>query len=189
MLPEFRPYIRASAPLSSRDLMHWAQSGVTATWLAILSLQVSTCCYAPDLDMVTWTLCKHATPRFDVWSSNEGLTTPLHCYAQVAASYVTRGQGRGLSIRNNSIVLIYMYLFWANILADFMFRIVFWDIMPCRMIVDRRFRGAYCLHHQKTILNIIPAAIRTWNLILADFFHRVITVFNDTIKALNTCNV
>jgi hypothetical protein len=28
-----------------------------------------------------------------------------------------------------------------------MFRIVFWDILPCKMIVDRRFRGAYCLHH------------------------------------------
>jgi hypothetical protein len=28
-----------------------------------------------------------------------------------------------------------------------MFRAVFWVILPCRMIVDRRFRGAYCLHH------------------------------------------
>jgi hypothetical protein len=30
----------------------------------------------------------------------------------------------------------------------FMFRIVFWDVLPRKMIVDRRFRGAYCLHHQ-----------------------------------------
>jgi hypothetical protein len=29
------------------------------------------------------------------------------------------------------------------------FRVVFWDILPCKMIVDRRFRGAYCLHHQR----------------------------------------
>jgi hypothetical protein len=29
-----------------------------------------------------------------------------------------------------------------------LFRIVFWDVLPCKMIVDRRFRGAYCLHHQ-----------------------------------------
>jgi hypothetical protein len=29
-----------------------------------------------------------------------------------------------------------------------MFRVVFWDILPCKMIVDRRFRGVYCLHHQ-----------------------------------------
>jgi hypothetical protein len=25
---------------------------------------------------------------------------------------------------------------------------VFWVVLPCKMIVDRRFRGAYCLHHQ-----------------------------------------
>jgi hypothetical protein len=32
-----------------------------------------------------------------------------------------------------------------------MFRIVFWDVLPCKIIVNRRFRGA----SQKTILNII----------------------------------
>jgi hypothetical protein len=30
---------------------------------------------------------------------------------------------------------------------NIVFRIVFWDVLPCKMIVDRRFRGAYCLHH------------------------------------------
>jgi hypothetical protein len=30
------------------------------------------------------------------------------------------------------------------------FRIVFWDVLPCKMIVDWRFRGAYCLHHHLT---------------------------------------
>jgi hypothetical protein len=28
------------------------------------------------------------------------------------------------------------------------FRIVFWDVLPCKIIVDRRFRGTYFLHHQ-----------------------------------------
>jgi hypothetical protein len=28
------------------------------------------------------------------------------------------------------------------------FRLVFWDVLPCKIIVDRRFRGMYCLHHQ-----------------------------------------
>jgi hypothetical protein len=51
----------------------------------------------------------------------------------------------------------------------FMFTIVFWDVLPCKIIVDRRFRGTYCLHHQgstsqMTIVNIILAAMRTWNL-------------------------
>jgi hypothetical protein len=25
---------------------------------------------------------------------------------------------------------------------------VFWDIASCSLIIDRHFRGAYCLHHQ-----------------------------------------
>jgi hypothetical protein len=29
-----------------------------------------------------------------------------------------------------------------------MFRAVFWVVLPCKMIVDRRFRGTCCLHHQ-----------------------------------------
>jgi hypothetical protein len=28
------------------------------------------------------------------------------------------------------------------------FRIVFWDVLPYKIIVDRRFRGTCCLHHQ-----------------------------------------
>jgi hypothetical protein len=31
---------------------------------------------------------------------------------------------------------------------NLVFRAVFWVVLPCKMIVDRRFRGAYCLHHQ-----------------------------------------
>jgi hypothetical protein len=33
-----------------------------------------------------------------------------------------------------------------------MFRIVFWDVLPCKMIVVGRFRGAYCLHHQGWVI-------------------------------------
>jgi hypothetical protein len=32
--------------------------------------------------------------------------------------------------------------------ASMMFRVVFWVVLPCKMIVDRRFRGVYFLHHQ-----------------------------------------
>jgi hypothetical protein len=28
------------------------------------------------------------------------------------------------------------------------FRFVFWVVLPCKIIVDRRFRGTCCLHHQ-----------------------------------------
>jgi hypothetical protein len=30
--------------------------------------------------------------------------------------------------------------------------IVFWDVLPCKIIVDRRFGGAYCLHHQGSLM-------------------------------------
>jgi hypothetical protein len=54
--------------------------------------------------------------------------------------------------------------------ASMKFRIVFWDVLPCKIIVDRRFRGTCCLHiplkrrstiilhgstSQKTIMNFI----------------------------------
>jgi hypothetical protein len=36
--------------------------------------------------------------------------------------------------------------------ASMMFRVVFWAILPCKMIVDRRFRGAYYLRHQGWVI-------------------------------------
>jgi hypothetical protein len=42
--------------------------------------------------------------------------------------------------------------------ASMMFRVVFWDVLPCKMIVDRRFKGAYCLHHQGSLM---MEAVRT----------------------------
>jgi hypothetical protein len=32
--------------------------------------------------------------------------------------------------------------------ASMKFRIVFWDVIPCKIIGDRRFRGTCCFHHQ-----------------------------------------
>jgi hypothetical protein len=75
------------------------------------------------------------------------------------------------------------------------FRIVFWDVLPCKIIVDRRFRGTCCLHHQgfrsstiilhgsisqKTTLNIILAAVRTWNLTkkYMFFFETIVSAYD-----------
>jgi hypothetical protein len=83
----------------------------------------------------------------------------------------------------------YIMRFQVLTAESMMFRIVFWDVLPCKMIVDRHFRGTCCLHHQgafhrpyhvpmkrrltiilhgstsqKTNLNFILAAVRTWNL-------------------------
>jgi hypothetical protein len=47
--------------------------------------------------------------------------------------------------------------------ASMMFRVVFWDVLPCKMIVDRRFRGAYCLHHQGWVIisSLMMEAVHT----------------------------
>jgi hypothetical protein len=37
--------------------------------------------------------------------------------------------------------------------ASMKFRFVFWDVLPCKMTVDRRFRGTCCLHHQGDEMN------------------------------------
>jgi hypothetical protein len=45
----------------------------------------------------------------------------------------------------NTVKLLNTYVFvrFQVLTAASMIRIVFWDVLPCKMIVDRRFRGAY----------------------------------------------
>jgi hypothetical protein len=59
-----------------------------------------------------------------------------------------------------------------------MFRVVFWDILPCKMIADRRFRGAYCLHHQ---------GCRVYWLAICSSSDCSYTVPDDEINELETC--
>jgi hypothetical protein len=53
---------------------------------------------------------------------------------------------------------------------------VFWGVVPCSLGVDRRFRGAYCLHHQgESNLNIkINFKERVWGDPLAALVNTVI---------------
>jgi hypothetical protein len=50
-----------------------------------------------------------------------------------------------------------------------MFRIVFWDVLPCKIIVDRRFRVVYCLHHQSSLM---MDAVRTSETSVENHFTR-----------------
>jgi hypothetical protein len=34
----------------------------------------------------------------------------------------------------------------------------FWDIAPCSLVIDRRFRGAYCLQHEGDEYGIVELA-------------------------------
>jgi hypothetical protein len=45
------------------------------------------------------------------------------------------------TLANNYVVVRFQVLTAASM----MFRIVIWDVLPCKMIIDRRFRGAYSL--------------------------------------------
>jgi hypothetical protein len=49
-------------------------------------------------------------------------------------------------------LFIYLFIYMKfQVLTEASMKItVFWDIAPCNLvIVDRRFRGAYCLHHHR----------------------------------------
>jgi hypothetical protein len=52
------------------------------------------------------------------------------------------------------------------------FRIVFWDVLPCKIIVDRRFRGTCCLHHQVLWWSLIMEAARTSETSVDNYFTR-----------------
>jgi hypothetical protein len=42
----------------------------------------------------------------------------------------------------------WLYRWNHLIIPTMMFRAVFWVVLPCKIIIYRRVRGAYCLHHQ-----------------------------------------
>jgi hypothetical protein len=42
------------------------------------------------------------------------------------------------------------------------FRIVFWDVLQCKIIVNRRFRGMCCLHHQGWFYKAVHPRRQFW---------------------------
>jgi hypothetical protein len=48
----------------------------------------------------------------------------------------------------NMPALLSINLYNTHYIINLSFRIVFWDVLLCKIIVDRRFKGACCLHHQ-----------------------------------------
>jgi len=39
---------------------------------------------------------------------------------------------------------------------------VFWDVLPCSQVdIDRRFKSAYCLHHQASFITLMMEVVRT----------------------------
>jgi hypothetical protein len=131
----------------------------------------------------------------------------IHKPKNVSLASLTTVSQKPPSLRIEPRTQIFVFVVFVAIITSskqitlFLFRIVFWDVLPCKIIVDRRFKGTYCLQHhpwwwrqyvplkrrstiilqgrtsQKTILNFILAAVRTWNLtslFLALFFCRAL---------------
>jgi hypothetical protein len=67
-----------------------------------------------------------------------------------------------------SMLLMYNFLQQSNNLlrvltaASLKIR-AFWDVGPCSILVNRHFRGAYCLHHQGgEFIALMIEAVRTY---------------------------
>jgi hypothetical protein len=66
------------------------------------------------------------------------------------------------------------------------FRTVFWVILPCKIIVERRFRGTYCLHHHSSLM---MEAVRTYETSVDNYFTRQYipeTILNFILAAVRT---
>jgi hypothetical protein len=140
-----------------------------------------------------WSIIKTNWPRqhFMAYSSSTILKTSVPTSEKLHKASTTKTQILWLKYINMR--------FQVLTAASMKFRFVFWDVLPCKIIVDRRFRGMCCLHpqglmyisvtlthpwwwrqyaplkrwstvilhgstSQKTVLNIILTAVRTWNL-------------------------
>jgi hypothetical protein len=87
---------------------------------------------------------------------------------------------------------IYYLRFQVLTAGSMMFRIVFWDILPCKIIVGRRFRGAYCLHHQGQLFyTAVHPRIQFWTIYNLFFAigKRVQTVMEVVVGVVNSHSV
>jgi hypothetical protein len=57
----------------------------------------------------------------------------------------------------------------TSLISKLTFRFFFWDVLPCNIIVDRRFRGTFCLHHQGALM---MGAARTSEMSVDNYFTR-----------------
>jgi hypothetical protein len=69
--------------------------------------------------------------------------------------------------------------------ASMMFRIVFWDVLQFKIIVDRRFRDAYCLHYQGS--GIMMETERTSETSVDNYFTRQYIPEDNSEQRNNPC--
>jgi hypothetical protein len=72
--------------------------------------------------------------------------------------------------------------------ASMKFRIVFLDVLPCKIIVDRRFRGMCCLHHQGWKQHV-PLKRRSTIILPGSTSQKTILIFNWSFSWYVFCNL
>jgi hypothetical protein len=72
------------------------------------------------------------------------LTHACYTYRPAHASWIDCTWRRVHTVK----LFIMQVRFQVLTAASMKFRFVFWDVMPCKIIVYRRFRCTFCLHHQ-----------------------------------------
>jgi hypothetical protein len=88
---------------------------------------------------------------------NVGICLQVHTEIQSRTPTWTQSQ-RTQCVPYNHAFFIFTSKRWDYVrfqvltAASIGFRIVFWDVLPCKIIADRRFRGACCLHHQGWVI-------------------------------------
>jgi hypothetical protein len=102
----------------------------------------------------TWWLCEHHSVQ------NECITAKRGCITKGGSSYFVNYL---LPVR-----------FQVLTVASMKFRFVFWDVPPCKIIVNGRFRGTCCLHHQgdEAVIPLMMEAARTSETSFDNYFTR-----------------
>jgi hypothetical protein len=77
---------------------------------------------------------------------------------------------RTVILQQSAFWTIYLYVrFQVLTAASTKLRFVFWDVLQCKIIVNRRFRGMCCLHHHPALM---MAAARTSETSVNNYFTR-----------------
>jgi hypothetical protein len=124
--------------------------GVWETWdstenksydLTLLSNLASCIRYICKTKLLYNELSPKKLPSVELFAHNKLLTKSRGHQFQPIRVLLTKWTQQASSNQQRS------FMRFQVLTAASMIRAVFWVILPCKMIVDRRFRGAYCLHH------------------------------------------
>jgi hypothetical protein len=121
-------------------------------------------------------LTTYCSPPDDIWALRtmvEGYWQGKHPFTR--AHLVAKQEGLAKKMTNLPYEVTLSYArFQVLTAAKMKFRFVFWDVLPCKIIVDWRFRGTFYLHHQFDDggISLMMEAARTSDTSVDNYFTR-----------------